>query len=290
MLAVIAPANNEEAAIGMCLHEVSASPGEQLDVASRSVTGAADRPALTLGEATCELAWRRWLAGLRCPELSARDWLPAHARLVVVAAHPDDEILSCGGLIATHVAQGGRVLIVAVTDGEASHDGSPSFNREDLAYVRRNERWLGLRLLGLSQPRVLALGLDDGHVQQQGTLLLERLMTLLQPDDVVVSTWENDGHPDHDTTGEMARRACTTIGCAYLGAPVWMWHWATPGDDRVPWPRLRGLPLSAADGLHKQAALAAHRSQLSPRNLDLGAVLGHAIVERAAWRTEYFFV
>ncbi|MBT9462404.1 PIG-L deacetylase family protein [Hydrogenophaga sp.] len=289
MLALVAPANNEEAAIAMFLRAVPASPGERLDVARESIVGAVDLPALLRGEATCELTWRRWLAGLRCHELSVRDWLPAHARLVVVAPHPNDEILACGGLIATHVAQGGRVLIVAVTDGEASHEGTP-FNREDLAYVRRNERRQGLRLLGLSQPRVLALGLEDGHVQQLGTLLLERLMTLLQPNDVVVSTWENDGHPDHDATGHMTRRACATLGCAYLAAPVWMWHWATPGDDHVPWLRLRGLPLSAADGSQKQAALAAHRSQLSPRNLDLGAVLGHAIVERAAWRTEYFFV
>ncbi|MDP2019094.1 PIG-L deacetylase family protein [Hydrogenophaga sp.] len=252
--------------------------------------GAVDLPALIHGEATCELSWRRWLAETRCHELSVQDWLPARARLVIVAPHPDDEILACGGLIATHVTQGGRVLIVAVTDGEASHNDSPSFNREDLAYIRRHERWLGLRHLGLSQPMVLALALEDGNVQQQGSVLLQRLMSLLQPDDVVVSTWENDGHPDHDTTGQMTRRASAAIGCACLAAPVWMWHWATPGDARVPWPRLRGLPLSAAAGLHKQAALAAHRSQLNPRSADLGAVLGPAIVQRAAWRTEYYFI
>ena len=76
--------------------------------------GALDLPGLIQGEATSGLAWRHWLAGLRCHELSVPDWLPAHARLVIVAPHPDDEILASGGLIATHVAQGGRVLIVAV--------------------------------------------------------------------------------------------------------------------------------------------------------------------------------
>lgn len=252
--------------------------------------GALDLPGLIQGEATNGLVWRHWLAGLRCHELSLQDWLPARARLVIVAPHPDDEVLACGGLIATHAAQGGQVLIVAVTDGEASHDGTPLITRDDLARVRRNERRQGVRLLGLPQPALLSFSLKDGRVQQHEQVLLTRLMSLLQPSDVVVSTWENDGHPDHDCTGRVARTACTAIGCAYLAAPVWMWHWATPGDDRIPWRRLRGLPLAAEDSLRKQAALAAHRSQLGPRSVDLGAVLDPAIVERATWRTEYYFV
>lgn len=252
--------------------------------------GAVDLSALIHGDCTGEPVWRRWLAQLRCHELSTADWLPRGARLVVVAPHPDDEVLGCGGLIATHTAQGGEVLLVAVTDGEASHDGAPSSRREFLACVRRNEQWQGLRLLGLPQPKVLHLALGDGQVQHQGDLLLEKLMALLQPGDVVVSTWEHDGHPDHDTTGEVARRASAAIGCAHLAAPVWMWHWATPGDDRVPWPRLRGLPLSADASAKKTMALAAHRSQLGPRSQHIGAVLDPAILARAAWRTEYFLV
>lgn len=256
--------------------------------------GALDLPWLIQGESTNDLAWRCWLAGLRCHELSVENWLPAQARLVIVAPHPNDEILASAGLIATHLAQGGRVLLVAVTDGEASHGALPTVNRDDLAYLRRSERWRGLRLLGLAHPSVLSLGLEDGRVQLKERFLFDRLMALLQPGDVVVSTWEHDGHPDHDTTGQVARKACVALGCAYLAAPVSMWHWATPGDTRVPWLRLRGLPLSAADGARKQAALAAHRSQLCIRKTELGAelgaVLGATILERAAWRTEYYFV
>ncbi len=251
--------------------------------------GAIDLPPLIRGTGTDELSWRRWLAGLRCHELLMRDWLAPSARLVVVAPHPDDEVLASGGLISMHVAQGGRVLIVAVTDGEASHDESDPLHREALAERRRQERWEGLGQLGLSPPSVLALGLDDGHVSSQSGELRERLRSLLQPTDVVVSTWENDGHPDHDATGQTTRETCATVGCAHLAAPVWMWHWATPGDARVPWRRLRSVPLSAADSARKQAALAAHHSQLGPRSPELGAVLGSEIVKRAGWRNEYYF-
>lgn len=251
--------------------------------------GAVDLPPLIRGRGTDELSWRRWLARLRCHELYLQDWLPAHARLVVVAPHPDDEILACGGLIATHVAQGGRVQIVAVTDGEASHDETPSIPRHELAEVRRQERWQGLHHLGLPEPSVLSLGLADGQVHAQRVDLMDSLTSLLQLGDVVVSTWDKDGHPDHDAAGQAARDACTAKGCTHLCAPVWMWHWATPADERIPWRRLRGLPLSATASARKRAALGAHHSQLSPRSTDLGPVLGHEIVKRAAWRTEYFF-
>ncbi|HEX5737146.1 MAG TPA: PIG-L family deacetylase [Hydrogenophaga sp.] len=241
------------------------------------------------GEPTCERVWRRWLAEEGCHEQPIQKWLPASARLVVVAPHPDDEFVAWGGLISAHAAQGGRVLSIAVTDGEASQRASPTFTREELAEIRRNERLTGLRHLGVSHPELLALALKDGQVRPQSDILLDRLMALLQPSDVVVSTWENDGHPDHDTAGYMVNRASAATGCTFLAAPVWMWNWAKPDDPRVPWRRMRGLSLSAEEGLRKQAALAA-QSQLVSRNFCLGAVLDDAIVKRAAWPTEYYFV
>lgn len=242
------------------------------------------------GEATSERTWRHWLAEIRCPELALRDWLAPDARLVVVAPHPDDEVLACGGLIATHVAQGGEVLVVGVTDGEASHGATAWPARAALSALRRQERRRGLQALGLADPAVLALALQDGQVQQHAEVLLQRLLCVLRSGDVVVSTWEHDGHPDHDAVGAMVRRACATVGCLSLAAPVWTWHWATPGDARVPWNRLRALPLEAEFGARKQAALALHQSQLQARSAELGAVLETEIVLRAAWRTEYFFV
>lgn len=63
-----------------------------------------------------------------------------------------------------------------------------------------------------------------------------------------------------------------------------------PADARVPWHRLRRLALSTDACARKQAALAAHVTQLTPRSASVGAVLGPHLLARAAWRHEYFFV
>jgi len=48
-----------------------------------------------------------------------------------------------------------------------------------------------------------------------------------------LAPWTSDLHGDHEAVGRAARRAAGRV----LFYPVWMWHWARPGDSRVPWRR-----------------------------------------------------
>lgn len=41
-------------------------------------------------------------------------------RILVIASHPDDEVLGCGGTIAKHVRSGNQVSVLILTDGESS--------------------------------------------------------------------------------------------------------------------------------------------------------------------------
>lgn len=267
---------------------------------------------LTCGDGTSESAWQAWpgLAGL--PALAVDDVLPADARLVVVAPHPDDEVLACGGLLSLHAGRGGRLLLLAVTDGESSHPGSSVWSPQRLADARWVERQHGLaRLLGRqpaaarSPPPVppvppdeqpsavppwIRLGLADGAVAAGAQRLEAELRRCLRPADRVVTTWRLDGHPDHEATGTAAARACASIGCRLVEAPVWMWHWATPGDPRVPWQRLHALALPAGLPERKRLAMAEHATQWAPRDTGDGPVLGTAMRERLQRRVEYFFV
>lgn len=242
------------------------------------------------GEATRDADWRGWLTAARVPAVTLGELLPTGRRLVVIAPHPDDEVLACGALIARHAAMGGEVLVVALSDGEASHGVSTVHAGRCLAAERRDESAEGLRRLGAREATVIRLGLPDGAIADHADSLVFRLARLLRASDVVVSPWRLDGHPDHDAAGRAAARACRIVGCRLLEAPVWMWHWAAPGDARVPWRRLVGLPMDAWTAGLKQHALAAHVTQLRPRDGAQGPVLGDAIRARAAWRAEYFLI
>lgn len=247
-----------------------------------------DRPIRGDGS-TAEPDWRAWLARSAVPVVPFESLLRPAVRLVVVAPHPDDEVLMCGGVLALHAQRGGEVLVLAVTDGEASHEGAPGWTPARLAATRRIESARGLAHLGIGDDVVTRLGLPDSAAAAHAGALSGMLQRQLRATDVVASTWRLDGHPDHDAVGAAVAQACERTGCRLLEAPVWMWHWGAPADPRVPWPRLRAVPLPPAALAAKAAALAEHATQRTPRG-DAGPVLGPAIVARAARPAEYFFI
>lgn len=244
---------------------------------------------LITGVGTPESQWHDWLLSQKIPAKFSGDLVSPTVRLVVVAPHPDDEILTCGGLVAAHTAAGGETLVVGVTDGENSHAGASGWNDHQLAKVRCVERIEGLRRLG-ADIKIIRLGLPDGRVQTHTEQLYQTLMDILLPSDVVVSTWRSDGHPDHDSSGSSTAHACLAVGCRLLEAPVWMWHWGAPNDARVPWHRMVSVPLKSFALKCKRNALAAHTTQLCDRDASTGPVLGIEMLYRAARTKEYFFV
>ena len=240
-------------------------------------------------DGTPETVWDAW-PGLDAVELfSIEKWMHPMARLVVVAPHPDDEILACGGLMALHARRGGKCLVVAVTDGEASHGEDPRWQAGQLGETRRAERVCGLARLGCEETEVHRLGLPDSKVASHFDTLQSELAQVMQWGDIVVTTWRLDGHPDHEACGAAAARACADVRCCLLEAPVWMWHWGRPADQRVPWHRMVGLKLPGEAVSRKQRAVESHASQLLPRGDMQEPVLRQTTLDRLARRTEYFF-
>jgi LmbE family N-acetylglucosaminyl deacetylase len=227
-------------------------------------------------DGTAEERWLRWLAE------AAPSPLASPARPVVVAPHPDDEVLGAGGLLA--MTGGGE--IVAVTDGEAAHPHLDGPQRRLLAARRRIETAEALAALCAGHLPVHRLGQPDGDVDEAA--LADRLVPLLAPGRWCVATWRGDGHPDHEAVGRAAAAACAATGARLVEYPVWMWHWAAPGDPRVPWARARRLTLTAAAARAKASAIALFGSQLEP--LDGGPpVLPAHVVARFHRPYEVFF-
>ncbi len=211
------------------------------------------------GPGTPAQVWSAELSPDRHPPLDLADVL----RLVVVAAHPDDESLGAGGLVARAVALGIPVTLVRATDGEGSHPDSPSHTPADLARRRTDEAERAARELGVDAA-IVRLGLPDGGVAAHYDLLVTTLVELVGDgrDTVLAATWSEDGHPDHEAVGRAAATVARRTEATLWEYAVWFWHWAGPDDPRAD--RFRPLPLEERDLAAKRRAIAAHASQVTP--------------------------
>ena len=64
-------------------------------------------------------------------------------RVLVIAAHPDDEILGCGGTVALHTSQGDRVRAIVACEGE-SHRYAQSGGVGQAEHMKRAHRVLAI--------------------------------------------------------------------------------------------------------------------------------------------------
>jgi LmbE family N-acetylglucosaminyl deacetylase len=195
------------------------------------------------------------------------------ASAVVVAAHPDDEVLGAGGLISLLAASGARLRLVAITDGEGSHRGHA--DPAELARQRTAETAAALAALGAQAAEVIRLRLPDTGLAGCEDKLTAALSPLVAGFELCLAPWEHDMHPDHEAAGRAARRAGPGALHYY---PVWMWHWARPADPRVPWERALRIPLPPGAAAAKRAAIGYFTSQTSDRGHGLGPVLSPGMI------------
>jgi LmbE family N-acetylglucosaminyl deacetylase len=225
-------------------------------------------------------AWT-WLSTLPANGLAG---LAGISSAVVVAAHPDDEVLGAGGLISVLAASRARLRLVAVTDGERSHQGHSV--PDALARRRTAETGTALRALGAREAEVIRLGLPDTRLASREDELTASLAPLIAGFDLCLAPWDRDLHPDHEAAGRAARRAGP--GRLYY-YPVWMWHWAAPADPRVPWGRALRIPLPPRAAARKRAAISCFASQTTDRGHGLGPVLTPGMIAHFTRAMEVLF-
>lgn len=236
-------------------------------------------------------AWARDAALAAVPAIALDFLVPPGSRAVVVAPHPDDEILTCGALLHMLAQQGAAPLIVAVTDGEASHPGSHTWPPARLRRERARETESALVCLGIGSEHVQRLGIPDGGVTAAEAELAGRLAALLAPGDVVITTWRFDGHPDHEATARACIAAARRSGARVLQAPVWGWHWSAPGDGALPLAQARKLMPPEHAVARKRAALGCFHSQIeADAGTGAAPILPAFAMERVLHPFELYFV
>ncbi|WP_020107759.1 PIG-L deacetylase family protein [Nocardia sp. 348MFTsu5.1] len=237
---------------------------------------------------TTEEQWQSWLSTREWPQLEVKV-----DRLIVLAAHPDDEVLGAAGMMIAAAAAGIEVVPVCFSDGAGSHPGSPTLSPEELATRRQEELDVATKVLGISRSRWF--GLPDGGLDREHDAMTSIINDICDewPEETlaVLAVWEHDGHPDHEAVGRCAREVAADRGIELWQYPIWMWHWATPGESKIPWEDMRRHQLSNTALATKRIAITAFDTQinpLSPDAADRPVLLPH-ILDRLTRTHEYVF-
>jgi bacillithiol biosynthesis deacetylase BshB1 len=179
-------------------------------------------------------------------------------KILVFGIHPDDIELGCGGTVAKSTARGHEVVLVDLTRGESSSNGTPG--------QREAESREAARILGCTRRENLGLpdaGLVSEDAGQQRVVV--SFLRSCQPDLIMIPL-KDDPHPDHASGGELIERAVYLAGIqgypSNNGEPRWTLKQA------LVYPGRRDLRpdviVDVSDTFQtKMDAVMAHRSQFS---------------------------
>jgi LmbE family N-acetylglucosaminyl deacetylase len=132
--------------------------------------------------------------------------LPPGERVLLLAPHPDDETIGCGGTLRKYVEAGARVRVVVLTDGRqgdselrrlAADDPARSRLESELASRRKGEALAALAVLGVQEHEFLEV--RDGELREAAGAVastLARMLSEWRPD-LVLLPFVTDRHADH---------------------------------------------------------------------------------------------
>jgi LmbE family N-acetylglucosaminyl deacetylase len=184
-------------------------------------------------------------------------------RLLTVLAHPDDESLGVGGVLARYAAEGVETFVLTATRGERGrfHDNSARPTEAEVGRVREGELRAAARELGVTE--VSLLDYRDGDLDRADPVeainCIVRHVRRIRPQ--VVVTFAPDGaygHPDHIAISQFATAALLVAAdSAHAPGPphrvAKLYYMAWPPRVWELYQRVFKKLVSVVDGVERQA-------------------------------------
>lgn len=191
----------------------------------------------------------------------------ATSPILVVAPHPDDECLGCGGAIALLRSLGCQVHILVISDGTMSHPHSHQYPAAALRSLREQETRSAMAILGVDIDQITFLRLPDSAVPTStnpgfsaAVLACQRYLEAIAPQTIFLP-WRQDPHADHRATWQIVKAALKSPDPRLIEYPIWDWDLAQRGENLNSLRAWR-LDIQAVSEL-KQKAIATYRSQVT---------------------------
>lgn len=190
------------------------------------------------------------------------------ASALVVAPHPDDECLGCGGAIALLRQLDCDLRVLVVSDGTKSHPHSRQFPAARLRALRELETQTAMTRLGVAPEAIRFLGWPDGAVPTAGAAFEQALqqccdyLAAVQPQ-VIFLPWRHDPHPDHRASWRLFDLALGQLQFVARRIEYPIWDWDETQRGSIP-TRITAWRLDIRSVVQqKQQAIALYRSQVS---------------------------
>ncbi|WP_077922050.1 PIG-L deacetylase family protein, partial [Spirosoma sp. 209] len=190
---------------------------------------------------------------------------------LIIAPHPDDESLGCGGTIALLRQQGYEVHVLFVSDGTMSHPNSLSYPADRLSQVREAEALQAVDRLDVPASNALFMRLKDREVPTpaqpnfpDAVAQMRQLLIRSNPSAVFVP-WRRDPHPDHRASWQILNAVLADLPYQprVLEYLIWLWELGDerdmPGSEEM---RVWQVPIGSVMA-QRDEAIAAHRSQVT---------------------------
>ncbi|MCH7951812.1 PIG-L family deacetylase [Patescibacteria group bacterium] len=194
-------------------------------------------------------------------------------KLLIIAPHPDDEVIGCGGLIAKMKDAGGKVYVLFLTVGDTKDFSSNGFSskRERIREIEAVSKYLNL------DDYSIAFGGNSHHLRLDQEAQLELISAIergsplsiekLQPT-IVMFPLATNYNQDHRAAGQAAFAACRPASRQYKYQPQMVFSYEVAADqwnlEKLFTPNFFAT-LSTRQLKKKIAALKLYKSQLRQR-------------------------
>ena len=138
----------------------------------------------------------------------------ARRSILIVAPHPDDETLGCGGTLARRAQEGFRIAVVVVTDGRNLFRSSrwrieTNPTPAETSAMRTAETRRAVDILGGRSEAIRFLDVEDASLARHVERVSETMAEIIRqtaPDEIYVTS-EHEAHPDHVAACAVVRSA-----------------------------------------------------------------------------------
>ena len=128
--------------------------------------------------------------------------------ILVLCAHPDDEVFGLGGTIAKYAKEGKKVTTIIFSYGERA---LPLLKEEEVIKIRQNESLAAAKIIGTS--RTLFLGLKEGKIEKANKANIEVLKSIVKqtnPTRIFTHSMD-DPHVDHRQVHNLVRNILHSV-------------------------------------------------------------------------------